>query len=328
MVVFNMLNLLQEMLRRASAGETVALCVVVTTRGSTPQGAGAKMLCLLDGSILGTLGGGCVEAEVRRKALELAAANTSQLLHFRLDSDYGWDDGLVCGGTMDVLVRVVGPTSDLSHFRDLTADLVAGGTNRLVLPYVRDGQDRTYAEDLGPAPTVLIVGAGHVARSLAPLMTATGFDVDVIDDRADYACRERFPMARRLLVGTPEDVLRACVIDENTYVVIVTRGHRNDGRALEAVVRSPARYVGLIGSRSKIKLIYAYLVASGYAVDELARVHAPIGLDIGAVTVPEIAVSIAAELVAVRRNGCTGGRPMRMDEAQLRSWLLPRAIKP
>jgi xanthine dehydrogenase accessory factor len=319
-----MLHLLDEILRRVTVGETVALCVVVATRGSTPQGAGAKMLCLLDGSIVGTLGGGCVEAEVRQRALELAAAGRSQLLKFHLDSDYGWDDGLICGGAMDVLVQVIGPGCDLTPFRGLVDALRAGESARLILPYARDGKDCQYLEELSPPPVLVIAGAGHVGQSLATLMAASGFDVDVIDDRADYASRQRFPQARRLFVGAPEGVLRDYPITGNTYVVIVTRGHRNDGRALEAVVRSSARYIGLIGSRSKIKLIYADLVARGYSIDELLRVHAPIGLDVGAVTVPEIAVSIAAELVAVRRYGASGGRPMKMDESQLRAWLASR----
>ncbi len=320
-----MLNLLNEILRRADTGETMALCIVVATRGSTPQGAGAKMLCLLDGSIIGTLGGGCVEAEVRKRALELASAGESQLLHFRLDSDYGWDDGLICGGTMDILVQTIDAKLDLSPFRALANDLRANRPTRLILPYTRDEQAKQYTEDLGPPPLLVIAGAGHVGQSLATLMAATGFDVDVIDDRADYASAERFPTVRQRLVGTPEEVLRDYPVTADSYIVIVTRGHRNDGRALEAVLRSPAKYVGLIGSRSKIKLIFADLLAKDFSIDELLRVHAPIGLDIGSVTVPEIAVSIAAELVAVRRTGTSSGKSMQMDAEQLRAWLSAHA---
>ncbi|HEV7301813.1 MAG TPA: XdhC/CoxI family protein [Tepidisphaeraceae bacterium] len=314
------LPILNEILNRTRAGEALALCVVVSTRGSTPQGAGAKMLCLLNGTTIGTLGGGCVEAEVRRKAMELLNGGQSQLLTFRLDSDYGWDDGLICGGTMDILVHLVRSPTDAAVFAPLADALQQGQPAQLVLPYERNGQASKYIEDLGPPPVLVIAGAGHVGQALATLASQAGFDVDVIDDRTDYANRERFPTARQLMLGEIETSLRQYPTDADTYIVIVTRGHRNDGRALEAVVRSPAKYVGLIGSKSKIKLIFREMLANGVALDDLLRVHAPIGLNIGSVTVPEIAISIAAELVAVRRGVQVAGA-MRMAQAELRVWL-------
>jgi xanthine dehydrogenase accessory factor len=169
---------------------------------------------------------------------------------------------------------------------------------------------------------LVVAGAGHVGQALASLAAQLGFDVDVIDDRADYASRQRFPGARNLVVGEVEDALRTYPLTPNTYVVIVTRGHRHDGRALEAVIRSGAKYVGLIGSRSKVKLIFKDLVSRGFDVEELLKVHAPVGLDVGAVTVPEIALSIAAELVAVRRGrDGIAAKPMKTDADALRVWL-------
>jgi xanthine dehydrogenase accessory factor len=313
-------SLLTEILARSSAGETVALCVIVATRGSTPQGVGAKMLCLPNGTTIGTLGGGCVEAEVRRRAMELLATGGSQLLTFRLDSDYGWDDGLICGGAMDILVHLLRSPADAALFKPLADNLRMNATARLVLPYVRDGVATDYVEELGPPPVLVIAGAGHVGQALARLASEASFTVDVIDDRAEYASPSRFPTARRLDVIDIETGLRRHPIDANTYVVIVTRGHRNDGRALATVVGSPAKYVGLIGSKSKIKLIHRELLAAGVPIANLLRVHAPIGLNIGSVTVPEIAISIAAELIAVRR-GVKSACAMKMDEAELRTWL-------
>ena len=150
----------------------------------------------------------------------------------------------------------------------------------------------------------------------------------VIDDRADCASSERFPSAERLIVGEIETELARFPIDAATYVVIVTRGHRHDGKALSAVVNSPAKYVGLIGSKRKVITIFGDLVSQGVAVEKLARVHAPIGLNIGAITVPEIAISIAAELVAVRRGrGNADTRAMKFDAGALLK-LLQGTIQP
>ncbi len=301
-------------------GGRAALCVVVAARGSTPQEAGAKMIVTRDGRTIGTLGGGCVEAEVRRVTLEQLAKGESKLLSFNLDHDYGWDDGLICGGVMDILVHIVDGADQAKPFAEI-AEAVAAGRSahlRLAVP----GVARVYEEDLGPPPVLVVAGAGHVGQALAATAAGMGFVVDVVDDRPEYASAERFPAARRVIVAEIEHALRDYPADEQTYFVIVTRGHRNDGRALAAVINGPARYVGLIGSKSKIKQIFDDLHQNGVPVDRLAQVHAPIGLNIGSVTPAEIAISIAAELVATRRG--RAGQPasaMKMDETQLKQWL-------
>jgi xanthine dehydrogenase accessory factor len=308
-----MRDVLAETIERLAAGEQVALCVVVATRGSTPQARGAKMLVTAAGQTVGTLGGGCVEAEVRREAIGLLSAGQSKLLTFRLDHDYGWDDGLICGGVMDILVHVMNTPAD--------GRAVVGTAGRIEIPYADPNGRQAYVEEIGRPPVLVIAGAGHVGQALGRLAADLGFDLVVIDDRADYASAERFPSARATIVGDIEHELAKFPVDAATYFVIVTRGHRHDGRALAAVIDSPAAYVGLIGSRSKIKRIFKDLHAGGTAVDKLLRVRAPIGLDIGAVTVPEIAVSIAAELVAVRRGVEVGSAAMKMNESELRRWL-------
>lgn len=316
-----MKELAQEIVRHLSAGERVGLCTVVATKGSTPQARGAKMLVLADGHTVGTLGGGCVEAEVRRRALEQLGSGESTTARFSLDQDYGWDDGLICGGVMDIHVAVL-DGGDLPRFGAMAEALRTDRSSCLEFAYELDGRAARYVEDLGPPPVLLIVGAGHVGAALAKLAGELDFRVDVIDDRADALTAERFPTARRRVVGEIEAELRNYPIDADTYVVIVTRGHRNDGRALGSAIRRGAKYLGLIGSKRKIKAIFDDLAAAGVSRELLLGVHAPIGLEIGAVSVAEIAISIAAELVAVRRGRAgQAAAPMKMKAEAINKWL-------
>ncbi len=313
---------LREIITRCNAGERLALCVIVGSRGSTPQEAGAKMLVLGDGRTIGTLGGGCVEAEVRRRALELLPAGVSKRLQFRLDHDYGWDDGLICGGTMDVLVHMLDGQRSAEPFMRATGDLAAGRVATIALPDPAGGESPAYVDEIEPAPRLVIAGAGHVGQALADVAATLGFEVTIIDDRADCASAERFPRANHRVVGEIETELSRLPIDARMYVVIVTRGHRHDGKALAAVLDSPAKYVGLIGSKRKVMTIFADLLAQGADLDALCKVHAPVGLEIGAVTVPEIALSIAAELIAVRRGRDDApASPMKFDPHRLRELL-------
>ncbi|HEV2294470.1 MAG TPA: XdhC/CoxI family protein [Tepidisphaeraceae bacterium] len=314
--------ILREIITRCDAGERLALCVVVGSRGSTPQEAGAKMLVLGDGRTIGTLGGGCVEAEVRRRALELLPAGASKKLQFRLDHDYGWDDGLICGGTMDILVHLLDGQSSVAPFARATEELANGRSATIALPDPDGGEAPAYVDQIEPAPRLVIAGAGHVGQALAEIAASLGFEVTIIDDRADCASSERFPRAHHRIVGNIEAELRRFPIDPHTYVVIVTRGHRHDGQALGAVLDSPAKYVGLIGSKRKVMTIFGDLLAQGAEIDALCKVHAPVGLEIGAVAVPEIALSIAAELIAVRRGRDDApASPMKFDPHRLRELL-------
>jgi xanthine dehydrogenase accessory factor len=323
-----MLDLFDDILRRADAGEPLAVCTVVRTRGSTPQKAGAVMLVRRDGRTLGTIGGGCVEADVRTRALvELAAdprtapGAAASLHRFTLDHDPAWDDGLVCGGVMDVAVEVVHSPAAAATYRAARDQLAAGreAAVRIVAAASPDGEPLAFERTIEPAPALVIAGAGHVGVELAAAAARLGFGVTVVDDRADLASADRFPGATRV-VGPIDSELARLPVTPHTYVVIVTRGHRHDGRALAAVVGSPARYVGLIGSKRKVLTIFAELRRAGVPAEQLARVHAPVGLDVGAVTPAEIAVSIAAELIAVRRGAAgRGARPMRLTVSTARS---------
>jgi xanthine dehydrogenase accessory factor len=321
------LNLLHEIVRRSDAGEPLAVCTVVRTRGSTPQKAGAVLVVLADGRTLGTIGGGCVEAEVRTRALRLLAeastgatadTDAGRLLTFRLDHDFGWDDGLLCGGAMDVAVEVVDRPARAESLRRARDALAAGSSANIIVEVPDEsGRPARFERSIEPRPALVIAGAGHVGAALAVIAAQLDFDVTVIDDRADYASPDRLGGAG-CRVGPIDAELARYPIGEQTYVVIVTRGHRRDGQALAAVIGSAARYIGLIGSKRKVIELFAELRRAGVPREPLARVHAPIGLDIAAVTPAEIAVSIAAEMIAVRRGAADRpARPMRLTAGQL-----------
>lgn len=282
----------------AERGIAAALCVVIRARGSTPQSAGAVMLVDERAELHGTVGGGCVEAEVRRRAFDMLAARETGVLRFTLDHDFGWDDGLICGGTVEIAVAPLPPIEALRAAIDALAQR---RTALLETAVEHDGAQRRWEIRLPPRDRLLIAGAGHVAQALARLAMPLEFDVTLFDDRADLL--ERFaPMGAATVTGEIAAALRATDVDGATYGVVVTRGHRHDEQALEALLGRGAGYVGMIGSRRKVKLIFDELAERGAAADDLAAVHAPIGLPIGGVTVEEIALSIAAQLVAVRRS--------------------------
>ena len=298
--------------RTAADGRRVAFCVVVRTQGSAPQVPGAAMLLHDDMSTEGTLGGGCVEAEVRTRAFELLQRGQSGLLTFDLDRDYGWDDGLICGGTMDVAVAPIRGAEGAKPFVEAAEMLERCTSASLPINVEHEGRTRRFRLHVEAPAKLIIAGAGHVGAEVARLAVGLDFETTVIDDRADFANVRQLPPPIRPVVGDIAETLRGLPIDANTYVVVVTRGHKHDEQALRAVIDRPERYLGMIGSRRKVKLILDDLAALGVSRERLAQVHAPIGLSIGAVTVPEIAVSIVAELIQVRRTE----KPTHVEEEE------------
>jgi xanthine dehydrogenase accessory factor len=345
--------------------QPVAYCRLVETKGSTPQKAGATMLVFADGSQAGTLGGGCVEADVKRRALAAFAQRQPEVAVFHLDNDYGWDDGLICGGRMQVLIQPLAPDNpdaarQQAYYHRLTeiATLPRGGTEAIAFNHPQlpqpcsvlfDAQGdaaewlgvseppaeirrllrplnerpRAYAEQgiaylpWLPRCRLIIVGGGHVGQAVGKLASELDFDVWIVDDRAEFTSPERFPFAEQRIHGDIEAVLPALEVTPETYCLIVTRGHSHDERALYHLADRGARYVGLIGSRRKIRLIFEDLLEAGVSAEALERVYAPLGIHIGSQTVPEIAVSICAELVAHRNlDGQVPGRPQKVSVAQ------------
>lgn len=296
-----LLPLLETLVADVDAGRPVALCAVLATKGSTPQHPGAAMLVRADYSTVGTLGGGCVEAAVRQRAFEHLQRGEARLMDFVLDHDYGWDDGLICGGRMFIGCQPV-TAANVAPYRAALAPARRREPAAVPITVCDEAAgEHAYRIHLETPPTLFIAGAGHVGQALARLAVELDFHVVVIDDRAEFAAPHRFDPRVELRVDPIAAALAEYPLDEACYVVIVTRGHKNDHQALDAVVRRPAGYIGLIGSRRKSRMILKDLEDTGVSRDELGRVHSPIGLPIGAVTVNEIAVSIAAQLVEHRR---------------------------
>ncbi|MGA9041288.1 MAG: XdhC/CoxI family protein [Terriglobales bacterium] len=255
------MDIYEEIVKLRQEGRRGAVATIVNVRGSIPSFETAKMLVRDDGSIVGTIGGGCVEAEVWQAAREVMESEKPRSLTFQLNHDPKYDSGLVCGGTLDIFLEPVLP------------------------------------------PAVLyIFGAGHVSLSLSKVATNAGFDVTIVDDRKSYASHERFPEAKTIIAKDFAQAMAGITPNQSSSIVIVTRGHRDDMRVLRWAVQTQARYVGMIGSKRKTITIFRELTKEGIPAHLFERVHAPVGLDIGAVTPEEIAVSITAELIAARRH--------------------------
>jgi xanthine dehydrogenase accessory factor len=255
------MNLYEEIVKLQREGRRGAVATIVNARGSIPSFQSAKMLIRDDGSIAGTIGGGCVEAEVWQAAREVIATEKPRTLSFDLNQDPKYDTGLVCGGTLEIFI-----------------------------------------EPVLPVPLLYIFGAGHVAMELFKAARNAGFECIVIDDREAYANAERFPGAQQIIAKDFDDALKELTSTESSYIVIATRGHRDDMRVLRWAVQTPARYVGMVGSKRKAITVFRELTREGLKSDLFDRVHSPVGLDIGAVTPAEIAVSIVAEMIAARRH--------------------------
>ncbi len=254
------MDLFEEIVRLRRAGKRAALATIVHTNGSIPSYEASRMLVREDGSIAGTVGGGCVEAEVWAAAKEVLLNEAPRKMTFNLNNEANYDNGLICGGTLEIFV-----------------------------------------EPILPEPALHIFGGGHVSMALAAAAHSAGFAIVVADDRESFSNKQRFPAARELYTSY-EDAFASVSPGASDYLVIVTRGHRDDMRVLAWAVKSNARYVGMIGSKRKVLSVYKALEAEGFDATLFEKVHAPVGLDIGALTPEEIAISITAELIAVRRN--------------------------
>ncbi|HTS38175.1 MAG TPA: XdhC/CoxI family protein [Candidatus Solibacter sp.] len=255
------MDIYEQIVQLRREGRRGAVATIVNVRGSIPSFKTAKMLVRDDGSIVGTIGGGCVEADVWQAAREVMESEKPRTLTFDLNQDPKYDTGLVCGGALEVFV-----------------------------------------EPVLPPALLYIFGAGHVAASLCQSAALAGFDVIVTDDRSSYATSERFPAAREVHALDFDKAMIKLDPNEASYIVIVTRGHRDDMRILRWAVQTRAKYVGMIGSKRKVIEIFKTLQNEGLLAHLFERVHAPVGLDIGAITPEEIAVAITAELIAIRRH--------------------------
>ena len=355
-----------EAVRTLERGKPFALATVINVRGSTPREAGAKMIVRDDGQF-GTIGGGCGEAEVFRKArLLLEEGAGARLAEIDLTGDFDQQQIGTCGGLMDVfidlwsapdlpiarklaeaaahnqpaaLLTVVDPgswgetpagakTVILPSSRDETAGLThlgqpgldqlaeraadavpglleAGRDGRLtqVTHIAANGAPRVFLDPITGAQRLIIVGAGHIAQPLSELGAMLGFHITVIDDRASFANRERFPKADQIVVKPFRAAIDALKLDRHCYLISVTRGHAYDEEALRAALKQPCGFIGMIGSRRRVRATLARLEEEGFDPQRLDEVHAPLGLDLGAETPEEIAIAIIGEIIRERRTG-------------------------
>jgi len=338
-------------------GEFSVLATIIRLTGSGPRGAGTKFLILEDGSYVGTIGGGLLEARVLAAAKKVFATHAPIRVSLNLMGKDVTETDMICGGDVDIFLEPLAAEDQgqIQGFRKLLDIQKRGGSGLLVtvvntdrwqkgsvprlfllsgaepigtmpgmkaaaqeiekntplllkqreprLVISRDdlgGSVELFVEPILADPILYLFGGGHVSAQIIPLASRVGFKVEVIDDRPEFADPAKFPEAAKVYQYPFEGVLGKIPVNESSYLVIVTRGHIHDKTVLEQCLRTEAKYIGMIGSRRKKAMIYEKLLEEGFTKSDLDRVHAPIGLDIGAETPEEIAVSIVGELIQVR----------------------------
>ncbi len=334
-------TILAECARLAGGAGAGALASVARRRGSLPMSATAKMLVTASGARLGTVGGGCLEAEIPERALEVIERRLPVVSEHTLNAELAGDYGLTCGGTAVMFIEPILVDPALAViYREAAAllgrgerammatglDWSAGAEKGLLLPdgswigsaraalrteamRARDaGEDQAlgsqmFIERIAGAPRLIVFGGGHVGARVAEAASFAGWRVTVVDDRPDFADPARLPFAEQAVVCDFHDLPATLGVDSDTYVVVATRGHQHDALIVEQLARRDVRYLGMLGSRRKVALTWRLLAGAGVPEERLDAIHAPIGLSIGADTPEEIAVSIVAEMIAVRRAG-------------------------
>jgi xanthine dehydrogenase accessory factor len=361
-------DIFAEILRLQQQGQRGALCTIISSKGSLPMSGKAKMLVGEDGTMVGTVGGGCLEADVWAEAQRVVKKDISKIASFILTEQHAGESGLNCGGKVEILIEPVVPDRMTAVFEEIARIRAAGekgaiatvissripatmkeksklvlradgtiiggiGDGGFIEDSVRPKAEEVMREDyltvlqfeisdeeaqrwgLEPGdtldvfvepivaiPTLYLFGGGHVSLQIAKIAKTVGFKIVVIDDRPAFANKDRFPMADETRVEDLYTVFERLHIDDQSYIVAVTRGHQHDEPVIEQAIRTEARYIGMIGSKRKISRMWKKLIEGGADRDRLAQVHAPIGLEIGADTPEEIAVSIVAQLIESRRG--------------------------
>ncbi|WP_321423179.1 XdhC/CoxI family protein [uncultured Methanobacterium sp.] len=318
-------------------GKTGSIATIISRDGSSPRDVGAKMFIGEDGKIHDTIGGGGLEYKVQKHAMATMGHEKAQMIKIKMDGEEVASDGMICGGNVEVFLepalekhrqlyqrlehlekngkkgvlitslrgefmktlierdmRITGDplnaSNDLALFQNHISNITPQITNK------------TLVETIHPSPPLYIFGAGHVSQFIAPLATNVGFQVTVIDDRHQFANSERFPDAHQVIVEDFQEVFNNLSFTGEEYVVIVTRGHQHDRDVLEESLKRETKYLGMIGSRRKVKMILEHMKECGYPPEKVDKVYSPIGLSIKAETPQEIAVSIVGELITVRRS--------------------------
>lgn len=318
MMAAGMQEIFEIMQDRLDGGEDLALAVILEAEGSTPRGKGAAMLSNAAGLLAGSVGGGALEGAVLKSAAECLKEKKSVRLDFRLDSgrvSLEGDSsgiGMICGGKVCVWVQILDAASEFcrSLAKDALSAMKDGGafvrfdlsaqTASVVLEAPAYPEEQVCYVPFRPSERAILFGGGHVAAALAPILKSIGFRVIVMDDRPEFADPARFPDASQVVCGDFRRLSDFLTFREDDYAVVVTSGHVHDFEVEEQILRQEFAYIGVMGSRRKTALINAKLREAGITEEQFAKVHTPIGLNIGAVTPEEIAVSIAAEMIQVR----------------------------
>ena len=340
-------DILSEIVRRKEQGERMALASLVWSTGSIPMSERAKMIVAEHGDVVGTIGGGCLEAEVLSAGRTALNTGENQLLRYTMTEKQAGESGLNCGGSVRIYTEVIEPDEAADFYGRVLAArqgrrgcalatvLNSAGEGRLwlgadgstcgslgtpaadlaveeCLPKVL-GRERGLVCELGagaevfiepflPEPVLYVFGGGHVGGQICALAKNVGFRVVLIDDRPAFANSERHPLADECLVAGMEEVFAYLPIDAQSYIIAATRGHQHDEVVVEAAIETPARYIGMLGSERKKLILWRRIAARGGNPQRLDAVFAPIGVNIGADTPAEIAVSVVAELIEQRRG--------------------------
>jgi xanthine dehydrogenase accessory factor len=311
-----MRDVLDDVRRMLGSGDRVALATVVDTRRSAPRPLGSRLALSSSGEMVGSVSGGCVESDVALRAEEVLAGGPPLLLRYGISDDDAFDVGLPCGGEIEVFVQ----SADAEELDRVEAALRAGERLSVTTTVAGDAaghkayaageahstavraDESTFVEHYAPAPVMMVFGAVDTAQALCRMAKLVGFHTVVSDARGKFATRERLPDADEVVVGWPAMAYDLHAPDEASYVVVLTHDARFDEPALGPALRSAAPYIGALGSRRAQDARRRRLLNAGYTEDEIGRIRGPLGLDIGAVTPAETAVSILAEVLAVRAN--------------------------
>jgi len=301
-------NFYAQLIQSLESGAPFALGVISGVKGSSPQKQGAKALFFMDGTIVGTMGGGCLEAEIQERARLVQHTGNPATFDLVLDHDFGWDDGLICGGRVSGHI-IPNAQKAAAIWRELDRPAKVrtwGIDSQNAIRWAETDATSTewlYRETVAPPCQLWIAGSGHVAQAVAPIARSLEFDVAVFDDRPSLANAHHFPEPTEFHVGDWDSILQESLPSQSTFGLIVTRGHNRDALVLREWIRRPFAFLGMIGSRRKKRIIFEQFIKDGIATEaQLEQVACPVGLEIGAVSVGEIATSIAAQLVEIRAD--------------------------
>lgn len=287
-----------------ASGQPFALAIISTVKGSSPQQAGAKALFFADGRIEGTLGGGCLEAEVQDRARRAILSQTPATFELVLDHDFGWDDGLLCGGKVSglILPQAAQAKEIWLALAEARLPLTWGVRPDFSVAWVKEpSEDLLYQETVTPPCALWIAGAGHIAQAVAPLALQLDFQVEVFDDRASLASNQFFPAGTIFHVDAWESFVHTPMPAPPAFGLIATRGHQHDAFVLKDWIHRPFVFLGMLGSRRKARLFYEQFKAEQRVTDQQwSHLACPVGLDLKAVSVHEIALSIMAQYALKR----------------------------